>query len=217
MSFKFELRNHSETEIPSNEVILEASRNLVEDVLSEWPKYGVYNKYKVQTYKKYLDGVLWVARCSKHSDLSYEFFKKGLFDDHAECDLNYIPMLDSYKTLQEYNGWHKIITHYKFPTFFKNREFVVWVLTLQPDPEIEEFYVVSLPSTAPSDSGVVRGEYCSIERVKRENGITEWVAVLTSDAKGGIPLWIQHRGIIPSLVTDVANYIEYAKKQWPDI
>lgn len=218
MSFEFALRNYSSEDLPTNEAVIAAARNLVEQVRTSWPEGKEYTgKYNVKTFKDHRDGRLWVARLSQHPDLSFELFKKGLLEQHAESDLHYIPMLDNYKEVEEYKCWQKTINHYKFPTFFRDREFVVWVLTHQPDPDVEEFFVISLPTTALSDSGIVRGEYCSIEQVTRVNGVTEWLGVMTSDAKGSIPLWLQNLFIVGSFVTDVPNYIEYAKAKWPGV
>lgn len=97
---------------------------------------------------------------------------------------------------------------------FSDREMAVFVLAIQPDPSINEFFVISLPSAHEVGQHVTRGEYLAIERVtEKEDGSVEWTMAQTSDSGGSIPRWIQERAVTGSVVADVPSFINWVKKQ----
>ena len=90
----------------------------------------------------------------------------------------------------------------------------VWVLAVQPDPEIKQFIIISVPSSHAVSPHVTRAEYLAIEVVTyiEEEGHVEWIMAQTSDAKGNIPRWIQDKSVTASVVADVPSFIDWAKK-----
>lgn len=97
---------------------------------------------------------------------------------------------------------------------FSDREMAIWILTVQPAPEVKQFFVISLPSSHEVSPSVTRAEYCSIEvitYIEAESHV-EWLMAQTSDAKGNIPRWIQDRSVTASVAADVPSFIEWAKK-----
>lgn len=97
---------------------------------------------------------------------------------------------------------------------FTDREMAVWILAVQPDPEIKQFLVISLPSTHGVAPDVTRAEYCAIEMVTyiEAEGHVEWIMAQCSDAKGNIPRWIQERSVTSSVVADVPCFVKWAKE-----
>lgn len=90
----------------------------------------------------------------------------------------------------------------------------IWILTVQPDPEVKQFFVISLPASHAVSSTVTRAEYCSIEVLtyNESESHVEWIVAQTSDAKGNIPRWIQDRSVTATVVSDVPHFVEWAKE-----
>lgn len=97
---------------------------------------------------------------------------------------------------------------------FTDREMAVWILTIQPDPEVKQFFVISLPASHAVEPHVTRAEYCAIEMVTyiEAESQVEWIMAQTSDARGNIPRWIQERSVTASVVGDVPCFIKWAKE-----
>lgn len=91
----------------------------------------------------------------------------------------------------------------------------IWILSIQPDPEVPQFFVISLPSSHEVSSDVTRAVYCAIEVItyKEEEGHVEWLMAQTSDARGSIPRWIQDKSVTASVASDVPSFIEWAIKE----
>lgn len=88
----------------------------------------------------------------------------------------------------------------------------VWILCIQPDPSVSQFFVVSLPSTHQVSEDVTRAVYCAVEAVTfnaAENRV-DWVMAQTSDARGSIPRWIQDKSVTASVAADVPSFISWA-------
>lgn len=91
----------------------------------------------------------------------------------------------------------------------------VWVLAVQPDPQVKQFFVISLPSAHTVSTHLTRAVYCAIEVVtfKEEEGHVEWLMAQTSDARGSIPRWIQDKSVTASVAADVPSFIGWASQQ----
>lgn len=97
---------------------------------------------------------------------------------------------------------------------FSDREMAVWILAIQPDPDVKQFLVISLPSSHAVSPNVTRAKYCAIEvitYIETESHV-EWLMAQTSDAKGNIPRWIQDRSVTASVAADVPSFVEWAKQ-----
>ncbi|ANB15563.1 hypothetical protein AWJ20_3191 [Sugiyamaella lignohabitans] len=226
MTFSFELREFSEAELPNSTVAVQTALNFMSQVKSAWTKGKFYSDGQVQTYHHTAsNGDFWMARESNHKDVSFEEFRSAILLNHTENEVKYIPLLDSFKRLEpvtspetpDAHDWESLLVHYKFPKFFSDREMTVWLLAIQPNEDVKEFLVISLPSNRPvTDSEhVTQAYYCSIEHVKynEQEQQVEWLMAQTSDAKGNIPRWIQNKSVTSSVVEDVPHFISWAKKQ----
>ncbi|KAA8914920.1 hypothetical protein TRICI_002803 [Trichomonascus ciferrii] len=216
--FTFELKEYKEEEVPSGEVAAQTALEFTSKIQTEWTKGKDYPKdgCTVKTYNTRLGGDFWMARVSRHGDVGFDAFKKGIFENHTENEVEYIPLLDSFKILGETGDWRSVLVHYKFPRLFSDREMTVWIAAVQPDPEVKQFVVISLPSDRPIVEDVTRAYYCSIEVVTylEDEGCVEWLMAQASDACGNIPRWIQDRSVTASVVDDVPHFISWAKQKY---
>lgn len=98
---------------------------------------------------------------------------------------------------------------------FSDREMAIWVLGVQPDPAVDQFFVISLPSSHKISSHATRAVYCAIEMItynKKENTI-EWLMAQSSDAGGSIPRWVQDKSVTASVAADVPSFITWAREE----
>ncbi|CAN6646098.1 hypothetical protein TRVA0_021S01640 [Trichomonascus vanleenenianus] len=219
MSFQFRLKNIAEAALPTVSEAAASALKLKDEIFTSWTKGKKHTPrgQAVDTYHTRIEGDFWMARYSKHKDVSFDQFKRGIFDNHTENEVKYIPLLHSFKELKAPEsdpGWRGILVRYKFPRMFSDREMTVWITCVQPDPEVEQFVVISLPSTEEiHDKSVTQAHYCSIEVItyNAEEQCVEWLMAQTSDARGNIPRWIQDRSVTHSVVEDVPSFIEWAK------
>lgn len=222
MSFPFKLKAHADSEVPNWKEAAQAALDFASPIQTTWKKGKYYDHIKVQTYNTRIDGDFWMCRVSKHSDVPFEWFEKGILANHTENEVKYIPLLDSYRPVNDFSAkdnlerWYGAIVHYKFPKFFSDREMAVWILPVAPDPEKKQFVVVSLPSNRPVASDVTQAIYCSLEVVTLlEDGKTvEWLMAQTSDASGSIPRWIQDKSVTASVVEDVPSFVDWARDNY---
>lgn len=215
----FRLKAYTQEDVPTTSEAAKAALELAEDIRKSWSKGKLYKfpEADVQTYNKRIEGDFWMSRVSRHKDIDYDTFRKWIFENHTENEVKYIPLLDSFKLLEDpvegHPGWRSILVHYKFPKFFDDREMTVWIAAIEPDAEKKQFVVVSLPSDRDISPGVTEAEYCSVEVVTQTDDGVEWIMAQASDAKGNIPRWIQDRSVTASVVEDVPSFIKWAKEQ----
>lgn len=220
--FEFNLKKHSKEELPT---AIEAGNSAIEfatEIKNSWTKGKTYykeNGVEVNTFNtKSKSGDFWMARVSNHSDVSFEKFKKYILENHTENEVEYIPLLDSFREtdeLENLENWRGIRVHYKFPKFFDDREMTVWICAIQPDENKNQFVIISLPADQPVSPGVTQGYYCSLEVVTydEENECVEWLMAQASDAGGNIPRWIQNNSVTASVVDDVPHFIKWVKNK----
>lgn len=220
--FEYKLSEYKEEDIPSTEIAVSKALELAKTIQTDWTKGKQYQKGNeiIDTFTTDINGDFWMARVSKHKDVSFESFRKGIYENHTEQEVEYIPLLDSYKILQDNikENWRDVLVHYKFPKLFSDREMTVFITAVQPDPEVKQFLIISLPSDRTVDPEVTRAYYCSIELVTylEDEDCVEWIAAQTSDACGNIPRWVQNRSVTASVVEDVPHFIEWAKGKYGD-
>ncbi|CDO53990.1 hypothetical protein DV495_001428 [Geotrichum candidum] len=220
--FDFPLKDFSAAELPPKAQIIAAAHEFVTQIKIDWTKTKVY-PHDVHTYTTRQGNDFWMSRISYHTDVTFDQFKSAILEDHTRNEVKYIPLLDSARDHEDEpdvipedhpDGWKAFTVHYKFPRLFSDREMAVWVLAVQPDPEIKQFIIISVPSSHAVSPHVTRAEYLAIEVVTyiEEEGHVEWIMAQTSDAKGNIPRWIQDKSVTASVVADVPSFIDWAKK-----
>ncbi|KAK3362928.1 hypothetical protein B0T25DRAFT_575592 [Lasiosphaeria hispida] len=94
--------------------------------------------------------------------------------------------------------------------------------------EKPEFLVVSITvddffssplDTAPSgeSSNTVVAAYVSVERIRKlpgpGTGDIEWIMATASDARGGIPMWVQTLAVPGQIAKDVPNFLAWVAKE----
>jgi hypothetical protein len=210
----FKLRQYKDSDIPHSESVSKQALDFAQSAKSSWTNGKQYTKNNsiIQTYKTSLNDDYWVARCSEHSDVPFDVFKKGILENHTENESKYIHMVESYTKLEcNVPNWQSFAVRYKFPTPLTDREMAIWIFAEQIDDQI---VVVSLPSYVHKDKKLVKGVYCSIEVVtKLEQGV-EWFMATTSDAGGILPRWVQNMSVMGAIVEDVPQFITWAKKTY---
>lgn len=218
-TFKYTLREHKDTDVPLPSEAVDSALQFM-NTMGTWKKGKTYTPQgqTVETFHQRIDGDFWMARVSRHKDVTFEQFKEGILENHTEKEVQYIPLLDSFKRLDkssECPDWESILVHYKFPRFFSDREMTVWILAIQPDENKKQFVVISIPSDRPvtDHESVTRAYYCSIEVVTylEDQQCVEWKMAQTSDAKGNIPRWIQDSSVTASVIEDVPHFIAWIK------
>jgi hypothetical protein len=216
-NFLFRLKEHTENDVPDSSLAVKSALEFVNSIHSKWTKGKFYSHGGVQTYHSRINGDFWMARASKHTDVSFDSFKRGLLENHTDNEVKYIPLLESFKRLPSVDklpGWECTLVHYKFPRFFSDREMTIWLHAVQPDPEVKQFIVISLPADRTVSEHVARAYYCSIELVtyNEQEECVDWLMAQTSDACGNIPRWLQDRSVTSSVVADVPHFIAWAKE-----
>ncbi|KAK9464946.1 hypothetical protein V1512DRAFT_267251 [Lipomyces arxii] len=214
--FVFDMKPKARDALVRPEAAVDLARSLVSEVARTWKRESAYPYYSgVQTYSRKLLGEKWVARISIH-ELPWDWFKAGICDDHTENELEYIDQFETYTEIDAgESGWKGIVAKYALSFPLSVRELPEWVLAVQPDPEIREFFVISVPAKCPISKGAVLGRYTSVEQVRElRDGRIEWTMAFTSDGGGTIPRWIQNLVLPSTTAKDVPSFIEWAKRKY---
>ncbi|KAK9456855.1 hypothetical protein V1511DRAFT_515505 [Dipodascopsis uninucleata] len=213
--YKFSLRSHRAEDLPSSDDIIQSARIIVDNVTNSWTRSRYFSENKVTTYKTLLNGETWFARVSEHSE-SYDMFRKGIFENHSINELSYIPLLKDIRFVDGApSGWQGIVATYSMPGPLKEREFPEWLYAVEPDPNIHEFFIISIPAQLEVSKSAVRARYVAIEQIKEmPNGKFQWIAAQVSDAGGILPRWIQDLSIERVIATDVGHYLTWAEKNF---
>ncbi|KAK9480439.1 hypothetical protein V1514DRAFT_169958 [Lipomyces japonicus] len=193
------------------------ARSIVTDLSKHWKRGKTYTikQIVITTFARTLYGEKWFSRVSVHEE-PYEWFKQGICDDHTENELDYIPLFRGFTEIDAGDsGWRGINARYAFPGPLSVREMPEWVLAVEPDPTIREFFVISVPADYPISKNSVKGRYTSIEYVRElPDGKVEWTMAQTSDAGGWIPKWILNMNIEGTISEDVPHFIDWAKHRF---
>ncbi|KAK9459144.1 uncharacterized protein V1516DRAFT_656072 [Lipomyces oligophaga] len=212
--------------IPKAATAIASAKPILDDIEKVWKKGAVYNKYKVQTYSHVYanaDGSSskWFARISIHGgggdNISWDLFVKGLLENHTENETEYIFNMEKFDYFQtERDDWTGVHVVFKVPMFMNPRDSPEYLLATQPDPDIKEFYIISLPSTRKVYSGHSSARYASIEHVKvLDDGKIKWTLAVTSDEKMALlPAFIQDYVFVKIVTEDVPTFLEWAIKKY---
>lgn len=92
--FNFPLKDFGSEELPSKSKIIPAALEFVKQIKVSWTKTKLF-PHEVHTYTNRQGDDFWMARVSYHTDVTFEQFRKGIFENHTENEIKYIPLLDS--------------------------------------------------------------------------------------------------------------------------
>ncbi|KAK9451011.1 uncharacterized protein V1518DRAFT_412320 [Limtongia smithiae] len=222
--FVFDLRGKSESALAPPATAIALARAIVSDLDDTWRKGKLFTPapgIEVQTYARTLYSEKWFARRSIHRDVPYDWFKAGLCDNHCDNEVEYIETFESFTEFKPLSAdgpaglWRGILPIYKMPFPLKKRELPTWVLATQPDPHVNEFFVISVPAKQPAKPEYVQGGYSSVEFVSElPDGSVQWTVALVSDGGGSIPKWIQDFSVPAIIAEDVPSFINWAKKKY---
>lgn len=160
----------------------------------------------------------WCVRESRHPTPSYERFRRGLFEQHAEHEQEYIPSLvrvERWFGLKAARG--EVMGYrntYKLPFPLAKRQMIELILTAEEESG-KSFFIVSLPMAGPVEKGYVRGMYASVEHVAVETQDYDgketalWTMATASDAGGNLPRAFQNPAIPGQIAHDVPRFLEW--------
>ncbi|KAK9461445.1 uncharacterized protein V1516DRAFT_374371 [Lipomyces oligophaga] len=193
------------------------ARALVAEMDQTWTRGPAYNaeNNRVQTYTRFLYGEKWFARLSVH-DEPWEWFDYGLLRDHTENECDYISSLESFTEFYPTDdlGWRGVHLIFKFIFPLSRRDIAEYILAVQPDPAVREFFVLSVPADEPVTPGHVKGQYSSIERVVQlDNGQIQWTMATVGGGGGPIPKPIQDIFFPRIIANNVPSFLSWARRR----
>ncbi|KAK9450519.1 uncharacterized protein V1518DRAFT_392253 [Limtongia smithiae] len=214
--FAYDLVPKSEDALVSPEVAVALARGIISGIQSSW-KAERGSKYDVNTYSNVLTGEKWFARVSVHDDVPWSWFKDGLCNDHTANEAEYIKEIISFSTFDVpvKLGWKGVKPVMRFPFPFSLRELPEYVLSIQPDSEVKEFFVISVPAKQPTTPGRPICRYSSIEYVHElPDGKIEWTMAAVGHPGGFVPKWLQDMNMARMICEDVPSFINWARKRY---
>lgn len=168
------------------------------------------------------NGHYFLQRCSRHFDLSYDEFRKVLFEDHSLNETKYVELMVEAKRLAQFscrNGDAGIFQLTFKATLASGREFIELVVTREDRTKDGRryFMVVSKP-VKPNNlevrSGHVRGQYEAWELVQdMQDGSVEWTCVQRSNAGGWVPNCLVDWFAGREFCSDVDCLMQYIKSK----
>lgn len=212
------------SEIPSEEVIIAAGRELIEST-DAWKVGKTYfTTVKTLSHSGGLTPVgNWHCRLSEHPPDQITF--KQLWDkmahDKAPNEKEFIPALNKVTKVKELSPAAQIwALHYKFPFPVSNRVFTVLQVAHEENTDPPAGLIVSVPIDLSEHKELqkyeekgVRAYYVSVERVKQlENGNVEWRMAVSSDTGGFIPKFIAEASMDKSIAEDVPYFLHWFEK-----
>lgn len=215
----FRQKDFNAADLPSPETVIPQALDFMTRVTTEWKEGKTYktDAGPVRTFHNKNGNDYWMARYSAHTDVTYEEFRSGIFENHTKNELGYIELLDSYRPAggDVPEPWQHFIVHYKFPRLFSDREMAIYISCFEPEAVKKQFLVVTLPSAAATDPNFQRAIYCSLELVTYDESTqsVQWLVAQTSDSRGSIPRWIQEQSVAGMVAQDVPSFIKWAKER----
>ncbi|KAK9239753.1 hypothetical protein V1525DRAFT_338711 [Lipomyces kononenkoae] len=212
--FAFDLKPKPRTALIPPPAAVSLARSLITELANTWHKGSSY-PLGVQAYSRKLLGEKWFARISIH-DEPWDWFKAGICDNHSQNEVDYIDTFESYSEIDPgESGWKGIHARYRLGFPLSIREMPEWILAIQPDPDVKEFFVISVPADVPVSKNTVRGRYASIEYLQElPDGKMKWTMAFTSDGGGFIPRFIQNLALPSTIAKDVPKFLTWAKKKY---
>ncbi|KAK9467759.1 hypothetical protein V1512DRAFT_118099 [Lipomyces arxii] len=214
--FVFNKASKPLTSLPTPETAIQLARKVIKDIPGSWKKGTIFDyNGGVTTYSTRMFGEKFFARISSHEQ-PFEWFKAGLLEEHTKHEMMYIKELESYVEVDTGDSpWQGVIAHYRYPPPLSDREIPEWILSIQPDPEVNEFFIISVPADTPISPSCTRGCYASVEHlIEHPDGKTRWTMAVAGEGGGIIPIWIQNMALPSAIARDVPSYIDWSKKKF---
>jgi len=211
------------SEIPSEEVIIEEGRKLLESTTS-W-KVGKTFFHSVQTSfraKAPGDGAPWYCRISEHTpkEATFDQFWEKLAKDKAINEKEFIPEIKKVTKVKEISPNASIWTlYYTFippvsPRVFTELQ-VIHLSEITPRTGMIVSLAIDLSSKGDEDllkfeEHGVKGRYVSVERiVELENGNTEWRMATSSTPGGSLPNFLVESTMAKKIASDVPHFLKW--------
>lgn len=98
--FNFPLKEFDASQLPPQSQVIPAALEFVKQIKVNWNKTKVYPS-DVHTYTNRQDSDFWMARVSYHRDVTFEQFREGILENHTKNEVEYIPLLNSFRTHED--------------------------------------------------------------------------------------------------------------------
>jgi len=216
------------SEIPSEEVIIEEGKKLIESTTS-WTAGKTFNS--VQTCYRAKgdgDGAPWHCRISEHppNEASFDIFWERLSKNKAINEKEFIHEIKKVTKVKEVSPNASIWTIlYRFTPPVSPRVFtelqVVHLSETTPRTGIIVSLAIDLSSKGDEDllkleETGVKGRYVSVERIlELENGNTEWRLATSSTPGGSIPSFFVESSMAKKIAADVPQFLKWYRSTLP--
>lgn len=205
------------SEIPSEEVIIAAGRELIEST-DTWKKGKTFAGVKTLFHSGD-----WHCRLSEHppDQITFQQLWDKMAYDKASNEKEFTPILNKVTKVKELSPTAQIwALHYKFPFPVSKRIFTVLQVVHEENTNPPSGLIVSIPIDLSEHKELqkyeekgVRAYYVSVERVKQlENGNVEWRMATSSDIGGFIPKFVTERSMDKSIAEDVPHFFHWFEK-----
>lgn len=185
----------------------------------------------------------WFLRRSLHKDAAtkgtatWDEFVRCFKNEHAESELAFTPSILNTKLHRQWDCSSVEIEHdgqtwvdwtlkyegstHKLPAPLKKRYFPVLQATASVRDK-REFVTIQICVDGPAESDktgeatpsdATKAVYTSIERVVGQEKGIEWVMGTVSDARGGLPSWLQKLSVPNAVAKDVGMFMEWISSQ----
>ncbi|KAI5124574.1 hypothetical protein M0805_003093 [Coniferiporia weirii] len=221
--FKFNITPIKPTDIPQEEQVIQAGRELIDATL-KWHNSKDYCKGVVKGYthpKDADDEEPWFCRVSVHApeEATFDEMWFGLGTNKPEHESQYVHTVDQVALLKRLSDRAAVWNlHYKFSPPVSNRTFTVLQVThLDTSGPRKSGLIVSVPIDVSSDEEMskaelkgARGRYVSVERIHQlEDGKTEWRMATSSTPGGSIPRFIAQASAPSQIAQDVPMFFKW--------
>ncbi|KIY63051.1 hypothetical protein CYLTODRAFT_433121 [Cylindrobasidium torrendii FP15055 ss-10] len=213
------------SEIPSEDLILAAGRELINSTTS-WKHGKTFHKTVKTLYrsKREGDGAHWHCRVSVHdpADVTFDQVWSKLGADKALHEKEFIPDIDSVTKVQALSPTATIWSlHYKFSSPVSPRVFTVLqvVHISKESPRVGLITSIPIdlsdePELAKLEADAIRGRYVSVERLQElEDGRFEWRMATSSTPGGNIPAFLVESTMPSKIAEDVPHFMKWLKAQ----
>jgi len=224
MSFQLSIAPVRPSDIPSEEVILERGREVLEQSKT-WKQGKSYANNTVKTYSKPKasgEKAGWYCRVSEHApeECTFEEFWSKLGENKAENEQQYIDNIKKVAEVKHISPTQSIWTlYYTFPPPVSPRVFTVLQTKHLLESSPRRGMIVSIPIdlSGPGDEDLakkeekgVKGRYVSVEQVlELENGKVEWRMATSSTPGGSIPSFVAEGSMASQISADVPHFLKW--------
>lgn len=229
-NFSLTVRPLTPAEIPSEQVILDLAKTLLESTPS-WKQGKSFCKNTVHTYSrpKPANGngeLAWYCRVSVHppEQATFDQFWSKLGENKAENEMQYMHLIKKVQLIKEISPTMSIWTlYYTFGPVVSPRVFTVLQVKELSEETPRRGIVVSIPIdlSSPGDKDLarleekgVRARYCSVEQLLElpEEGKVEWRMATSSTPGGLIPQWLAESTMASTISEDVPKFFQFLRK-----